>query len=91
MDTSKHYFEHGGINRGAVRTAAQFNIPANRMAGVAFFQIKTSPKGKPLIIGQRQATVFDDLLFHATHAGRHLGMIEALRGTLFSIAGTASV
>ena len=54
-------------------------------------QIQKSPEGKPLIIGERQATVFDDLLFHATHAGRHLGMIEALRGTLFSIPGTASV
>jgi hypothetical protein len=44
-----------------------------------------------MIIGERKATVFDDLLFHAAHAGRHLGMIEALRGTLFSIPGTASV
>ncbi|MEZ4618812.1 MAG: hypothetical protein R2867_25310 [Caldilineaceae bacterium] len=36
------------------------------------------------------ATV-NDRLFHISHASRHLGMIEALRGTLFAVAGTASV
>jgi hypothetical protein len=54
-------------------------------------QLKKSPKGKPVIAGTRQAPVFDDLLFHVTHAARHLGMIEALRGVLFAIPGTASV
>jgi hypothetical protein len=54
-------------------------------------QIQKSPEDKPIITGERQGSVFDDLLFHATHASRHLGMIEALRGTLFSIPGTTSI
>ena len=42
-------------------------------------------------IGPRQVTVYFDLLFHLGHANRHLGMIEALKGAMFSVAGTATV
>lgn len=38
----------------------------------------------------RETTVADDLLFHVSHGGRHLGMIEALRGAL-GLRGTATV
>ncbi len=41
--------------------------------------------------GPRQTTVLFDLLFHNDHGKRHLGMIEALRGAMFSMVGTASV
>ncbi|UCH23076.1 MAG: hypothetical protein JSU83_07680 [Deltaproteobacteria bacterium] len=54
-------------------------------------QLKKSSKGKPVLAGTSKAPVFDDLLFDVTHAGHHLGMIEALRGVLFTIPGTASV
>jgi hypothetical protein len=39
----------------------------------------------------RTTTVLFDLLFHLSHASRHLGMVEALRGALFAISGTATV
>jgi hypothetical protein len=42
-------------------------------------------------VGPRQVTVYFDLLFHLGHASRHLGMIEALKGAMFSVAGTATV
>ncbi len=41
--------------------------------------------------GPREATVLFDLQFYCSHQNRHLGMIEALRGAMFSIPGTASV
>jgi hypothetical protein len=41
--------------------------------------------------GSRQTTVLFDLLFHLSHASRHMGMIEALKGTMFAIEGTATV
>lgn len=41
--------------------------------------------------GPRTVTVLFDLLFHLSHVSRHLGMVEALRGALFAISGTASV
>ena len=46
---------------------------------------------KPKFVGDRHCTVFDDLLFHATHGGRHLGMMEALQGTLFGMTGSVSI
>jgi len=33
----------------------------------------------------------DDLKFHMTHSQRHLGMIEALIGTMFNREGTATI
>jgi hypothetical protein len=54
-------------------------------------QLEISPAGKPIFSGEREVAVFDDLIFYLSHAIRHLGMIEALRGALFAIAGTASV
>ena len=54
-------------------------------------QLQVSPAGHPYVSGERKATVLDDLLLHISHAGRHLGMIEALRGALFAMAGTASI
>ena len=41
--------------------------------------------------GPRLVTVHFDLLFHLSHASRHLGMIEALKGAVLSVAGTATV
>ena len=38
-----------------------------------------------------ETILLNDLLFHISHGGRHLGMIEGLRGALFAMAGTASV
>jgi hypothetical protein len=38
----------------------------------------------------KESTVAQDLIFHATHGSRHMGMMEALRG-LLGTAGTLSV
>lgn len=38
----------------------------------------------------RESVVAQDLIFHATHGSRHMGMMEALRG-LLGTAGTLSV
>jgi hypothetical protein len=38
-----------------------------------------------------KTTVIADLGFHLAHANRHLGMIEALRGAMLHMRGTASV
>ncbi len=54
-------------------------------------QIQVSSTGQLYFSGERNIAVLDDLLFHISHTGRHLGMIEALRGVMFAIAGTASV
>jgi hypothetical protein len=35
--------------------------------------------------------LFNDLQFHMTHSQRHLGMIEALIGTMFNREGTATI
>jgi hypothetical protein len=43
------------------------------------------------VSGDREKTVMSDLLFHLSHVSRHLGMIEGLRGAMFSMAGTATV
>lgn len=47
--------------------------------------------GKIKTSGASEKTIVFDLLFHFGHSGRHLGMIEALRGALFSKSGTATV
>ncbi len=54
---------------------------------------RISPTGQLQIdyAEERLVTVLNDLLFHISHASRHLGMIEALRGVLFTLKGTASV
>jgi hypothetical protein len=54
-------------------------------------QLEKKPDEKPNFVGDRKTTVFDELLFYATHAGRHLGMMEALQGTLFSVPGSMSI
>jgi uncharacterized damage-inducible protein DinB len=56
-------------------------------------EYKVAPAGQMQLdyAGDRPVTVLDDLIFHISHASRHLGMIEALRGVLFAIVGTASV
>jgi hypothetical protein len=54
-------------------------------------QIEVSPSGKPVFAGDRESTIYNDLMFHLAHTSRHLGMIEALRGALFAVPGTASV
>lgn len=54
-------------------------------------QLEVSSTGQPSFTNDREVVVTNDLIFHISHANRHLGMIEALRGALFSISGTASV
>ena len=54
-------------------------------------QLKTSRDAPPEFVGDREVIVFDELLFHATHIGRHLGVMEALKGALFGLAGSVSV
>lgn len=54
-------------------------------------QIEVSPTGQPSFSNEREVVVINDLIFHISHSSRHLGMIEALRGALFTISGTASV
>jgi hypothetical protein len=54
-------------------------------------RLEINPEEKPKFSGDRNTTVFDELLFHATHAGRHLGMMEALRGALFEVSGSVSM
>jgi DinB superfamily len=46
---------------------------------------------QPVFTGDRQTILFDDFLFHLSHIGRHLGMMEALQGTLFGVSGSASI
>ena len=43
------------------------------------------------VTGDREQTIMSDFLFHISHVSRHLGMIEGLRGAMFSMAGTATV
>jgi uncharacterized damage-inducible protein DinB len=41
--------------------------------------------------GANRGSLFDDLAFHSGHSDRHLGMVEALKGAMFSVRGTATV
>ena len=43
------------------------------------------------VTADREQTIMSDFLFHISHVSRHLGMIEGLRGAMFSMAGTATV
>lgn len=54
-------------------------------------ELKNIPNEKPKFTGDRQTYLFDDFIFHISHIGRHLGMMEALQGTLFRISGSASI
>ena len=42
------------------------------------------------VFGDQKMTLIDTLIFHLRHTGRHLGMIEALRGALFAMSGSAT-
>ena len=46
--------------------------------------------GKVWATDPKESTIGQDLIFHATHGSRHMGMMEALRG-LLGTAGTLSV
>ncbi|MCO5185274.1 MAG: DinB family protein [Anaerolineae bacterium] len=41
--------------------------------------------------GPNVGSLFDDLDFHSGHASRHLGMVEALKGVMLPVRGTATV
>ena len=41
--------------------------------------IQVSATGQASASGEREDTVFNDVLFYISHASQHLGMIEALR------------
>lgn len=45
--------------------------------------------GKVWAVESKESTVAQDLIFHATHGSRHMGMMEALRG-LLGTAGTVT-
>ena len=76
----------------AEQVIAELNVEQLQQLHPSIFpQVQVSPTGQLTVSGERNVTVLDDLLFHISHAGRHLGMIEALRGVLFTIAGTASL
>ena len=85
-----------------VQSAAGTDLSAHRLARMAYI-----PLGRPVpgqfsdgqperrlqgsAAGRDLAKRKHELLFHATHTGRHLGMMEALQGTLFGISGSVSV
>ena len=54
-------------------------------------ELKNMPDEPPVYVGDRQATRFDDLAFHISHLSRHLGMMEALKGSLFDVSGSVSI
>ncbi len=54
-------------------------------------RFQPTPTGELLYQGEEEGDVAGDVIFHISHAGRHLGMIEALRGAMFALSGTASV
>ena len=54
-------------------------------------ELQNMPNEQPVYVGDRQTTICDDFLFHLSHMGRHLGMMEALRGTLFGESGSVSI
>jgi hypothetical protein len=53
--------------------------------------LQNIPEEKPKYVGDRQTVLIDDFIFHISHLGRHLGMMEALQGTLFEVSGSASI
>jgi hypothetical protein len=54
-------------------------------------ELQNVPNEQPVYVGDRQTTICDDFLFHLSHMGRHLGMMEALQGSLFGVSGSASI
>lgn len=54
-------------------------------------ELQNIPNEKPVYVGDRQTILIDDFVFHISHLGRHLGMMEALQGTLFGVSGSASI
>jgi len=54
-------------------------------------ELQKVPDGQPVYVGDRKTTVADDFVFHVSHLGRHLGMMEALHGALFGVSGSASI
>ena len=54
-------------------------------------ELQKAPNEQPVYVGDRQTTLVDDFLFHVSHIGRHLGMMEALQGTLFGVSGSVSI
>ena len=54
-------------------------------------EFRVSETGALITTGPRRVTLLFDLLFHLNHGKRHSGMIEALKGAMFSVAGTSSV
>jgi hypothetical protein len=68
-------------------TIEQFQQPCRSILP----EIGILPTGQPYFYGAREVVVFDEVLFQINHSARHLGMIEALRGVLFAIPGTASI
>jgi hypothetical protein len=54
-------------------------------------ELQNRPNEQSVYVGDRQTTICDDFLFHLSHMGRHLGMMEALQGSLFSVSGSVSI
>jgi hypothetical protein len=54
-------------------------------------ELQNVPNEQPVYVSDRQTTICDDFLFHLSHMGRHLGMMEALQGSLFGLSGSASI
>ena len=54
-------------------------------------ELQNVPNEQPVYVGDRQTTLVDDFVFHVSHLGRHLGMMEALHGSLFGVSGSASI
>ena len=50
-----------------------------------------SAEGVFTTTGPSEVTILAQLMFHSVHSQRHLGMIEALIGALFSRKGTATI
>jgi hypothetical protein len=88
LDYAQHTFDEANLAVGELKVE---QLQQTRLSIRP--EYRTSSTGQLQIdyAGDRPVTVLDDLLFHISHASRHLGMIEALRGVLFTIVGTATV
>ena len=54
--------------------------------------LKIDWSAAPMIEGKgSDVLTIEDIVFHATHSQRHLGMIEALVGVIFERKGTATI
>ncbi len=54
-------------------------------------ELQNMPNEQPIFVRDNQTTICDEFLFHLSHWGRHLGMMEALQGSLFGVSGSASI